>query len=151
MAVSGESLFESAKHNTRLSMKYFSDLYWVFYFARFFLTLCKFLIVVIWCFTFFMLSNLEVNALGGEIHIDGWTNEKELVIAALVIVAVSSYYISSLFLSVFSDAFLAMLHCLTVDYESNGIPINGPQSFHEKVNPLLEGSQGVRKRINSLI
>ena len=58
-------------------------------------------------------------------------------VAPLAVVGLITYITASIFLSLFDEAVLALMTCLAIDMDLNGVPKHGPPTFHD----ALEGFQ----------
>lgn len=121
MAVSGDSFCTSAWNGFLLQLKHALKFSWANFLASMFILIGKIAIVVINCFSLYMIMK----------NVTGDTEEVSSIISPVLVVGIVSYISASIFLGLFDEAVLAMMNCLAIDTDLNGQPKFGPPTFHD--------------------
>jgi hypothetical protein len=140
MAVSGDNFCSSAWNGFLLNVKHCLKFGWANFLANMFIVLGKVGIVVLNCFSCYMIMKYVTKDL----------QEISSPASPIAIVAIVTYVSASIFLGLFDEAVLSMMTCLAIDTDLNdGVPIYGPKTFHdsfkigsddhEKKNAINEG------------
>lgn len=124
MAVSGDSFCTSAWNGFLLNMKHAMKFAWANFLAKMFTFLGKVGIVVLNCFSCYMIMK----------HVTKDLDEISSPVAPLTIVAIVTYVSASIFLGIFDEAAIALLTCYAVDMDLNGTLKYGPPTFHDFIN-----------------
>ena len=140
-AITGDSYCKSAWNGFILNLKY--NARWTFAqtIASLFILLGKLTIAAINCTTYYLLIKY-VYKTDGVVH-NIW--------GPIIILAISTFITTHMFLGLFDEATLATLMSFAVDMDLNaerneGKPKFGPPSFHQKMAKILEFKQ--YKKIN---
>jgi len=121
MAVTGDHFLSSAWSAFLLNLKHAMKFAFANTIAKMFIFIGKIGIVVANCFSLYFIMKFrkdydEVNTIWGPI----------------AVVAIVTYYAASLFLSLFEEAIMSLLTCLSFDMDANGgEPVHGPATFHD--------------------
>jgi choline transporter-like protein 2/4/5 len=134
MAISGESFCSSAYNGFLLNMKHGMKFYWANMLANIFIFLGKVAITVINCVSLYMIMKYVTKDI----------QEVSSIWGPIAVVAIETYMAASIFLGLFDESVLALLHCLCVDIDLNGEAKFGPPTFHDSLGKV-EGAQDKSK------
>jgi len=123
MAVSGDSFCSSAWSGFLLNLKHILKFAWANMLASIFVLIGKIGIVVLNCFSCYMIMKYVTKDL----------NEISSLAGPLSIVAVITYLAANVILGLFDEIVLALMTCLAIDSDLNGDPKFGPPTFHDAV------------------
>lgn len=123
MAVTGDSFLSSAWSAFLLNLKHGMKFAFANTIAKMFIFIGKIGIVVANCFSLYFIMKYRKDL--EEIN-------KDTIWAPIVLIAIVTYYAASLFLSLFEEAVMSLLTCVSFDMDANGgEPIHGPATFHD--------------------
>ena len=121
MAVTGDAFLQSAWNGFLLNLKHGLKFAFAKVIAKFFIFNGKIAIVVTNCATLYSIMKARQD-LDDVVNIQG----------PMLIVAIVTFMVASLFLSLFQEAVTAMLTCLCIDEDAHGgEPVYGPATFHD--------------------
>lgn len=123
MAVSGDNFCTSAWNGFLLNMKHCMAFGFANFLASAFVFLGKIGLVVLNCFSCYMIMK----------HITKDLDEISSPIGPLAVVGVVTFISASIFLGIFDEVVLALMTCLAVDMDLNGEPKYGPPTFHDSL------------------
>lgn len=123
MAVSGESFCTAAWNGFLLNIKHGAKFTFANFLANMFIFIGKAAIVVLNCFTVFVIMQ----------HVTNDLEELTSPAVPIAFVACVTYMAANVFLGLFDDAVLALLTCLCIDTDLNGSPKYGPPTFYDDV------------------
>lgn len=121
MAISGQSFCSSAQDGFLLNVKHGMKFYWANLLADLFMFLGKIAVVCLNCFSLYMIMAKVTHDL----------KEVSSIWGPIVVVGIETYMAASIFLGLFDEAVIALLHCVCADTDLNGSPIYGPPTFHD--------------------
>uniref|UniRef100_A0A7S3FS90 Choline transporter-like protein n=1 Tax=Strombidium rassoulzadegani TaxID=1082188 RepID=A0A7S3FS90_9SPIT len=131
MAISGQNFCSSAYSGFLLNIKHGMKFYWANLLADVFIFLGKIAIVAANCFSLFFIMK----------YITKDVDEVSSIWGPIAIVGIETYMAASIFLGLFDESVLALLHCLCVDVDLNGEPKFGPPTFHDSVAKIPSSAQ----------
>jgi len=135
MAVSGDSYCTSAWNGFLLHLKHNAKFSFAQIIAWMFVFMGKIMITGINCTCYWLISKYATKNLDAVGDIWG----------PIIIIALSTYITTQIFLSMFDEATLATLTCLAIDQDLNeGKPAHGPPTFHEKIEAIYAGEHGAK-------
>jgi choline transporter-like protein 2/4/5 len=124
MAVSGDNFCTSAWNGFLLHIKHGAKFAFANFLANLFIFIGKAAIVVLNCFTVFLIMQ----------HVTDDLKEIDSPLVPVVFVAIVTYIVASIFLGLFDEVVLALLTCLCIDTDLNGgTPVFGPPTFYDDV------------------
>ena len=121
MAVSGDNFCRSAWNGFLLNLKHALKFSFSNFLARAFIFIGKVSLVVINCFSLYMIMK----------HVTKDLEEINSLAAPVVVVGSFTFITASIFLSLFDETVLALITCLCVDTDLNGTPKFGPPTFYD--------------------
>ena len=143
MAISGDSFCTSAWNGFLLNVKHGLKFYWANFLANAFILLGKVAIIVLNLGSLYLIMKYVTKDIDEGVHLG----------APMIVVGFVTFMTASLFLGLFDEAVIALLHCLCVDTDLNGEPIHGPPTFHDslsKVQSHDDGKDGYTKVGNDM-
>ena len=123
MAVSGDNFCVSAWNGFLLNLKHVLKFAWANMLAAIFVFIGKIGLVVLNCFSLYMIMK----------HVTHDLTEISSLVGPMVIVAVITYLAATVILGLFDEVVLALMTCLAIDSDLNKDPKHGPPTFHDKV------------------
>lgn len=129
MAVSGDSFCTSAWNGFLLNLKHILKFSWANLLASLFVMLGKIGIVVLNCFSLYMIMKYVTKDL----------EEISSLAGPFLIVAIITYLAANVILGLFDEIVLALMTCLAIDSDLNGNPNFGPPTFHDAVLNIYQG------------
>jgi len=128
MAISGDSFCTSAWNGFLLNVKHALKFSWANFLAGVFIALGKISIIVINCGSLYLIMKYITKDIEEGVDLK----------APMIVVAFATFMTASLFLGLFDEAVIALLHCLCVDTDLNGSPMYGPPTFHDSLGKFGE-------------
>jgi choline transporter-like protein 2/4/5 len=133
MAVTGDHFLSSAWNAFLLNLKHGMKFAFANTIAKMFIFIGKIGIVVANCFSLYFIMKFRKDL-----------DEVNTMWAPIIIVAIVTYYAASLFLSLFEEAVMSLLTCLSFDMETHGgEPVFGPATFHDNYVAKASGGKDV--------
>ena len=132
MALSGENFCSSAYNGMLLQMKHGARFLFANYLANIFVMLGKIGLTVLNVFTTWLFMK----------HVTGSASQVSNPYAPLVIVALTTYLIVSVFLGLFDESVLAMMTSCCADMDLNGELKWGPKELHEVIDSIESQREG---------
>ena len=131
IALTGDSFCTGALQTFLLKIRYLSAVAFSAWIAKVFMFMGKVAIIVGNCFslkfimTFITKDMEEISSLAGP----------------MVVVALSTYIMASIFLGMFDETVNSMLTCVGIDTNANdGVPIYGPETFNNRLSTDEDGA-----------
>lgn len=126
MSVSGDGFCSSAWNGFLLNVKHILKFGWANFLANAFIVIGKISIVVLNCFSCFMIMKYITKDL----------DEVSSPASPIAIVGIITYVSASIFLGLFDEAVLSMMTCLAIDMDLNHEPKYGPKTFHDSLSKV---------------
>lgn len=123
MAVSGESFCIAAWHGFLLNIKHGAKFAFANMLANMFVFIGKLGIVFVNCATCYLIMK----------HVTHDLAEIQSISHPIVCVALVTYMAANIFLGLFDEAVLALMTCLCIDTDMNGVAKFGPPTFYDDV------------------
>lgn len=136
MAISGQSFCYSAYNGLLLNMKHGAKFGFANFLAKAFMLLGKVGLTVLNVFLTWLFMK----------HVTGGGSDLADPYAPLIIVAIFTFLIVSVFLGLFDESVLAMMTCTTADMDMNGTCKWGPASLHEVIKELFGSDDDEEKK-----